>query len=148
MCSGRMRLGRNKRISIFLKATYFFNLCVMLGYMGFVSIRQNDGYYHCSDITVDFGTTVWEPALVTTSGQDEEWTLVYSYFNGDYEQSGFHGGRPVYKEKRKFDRTQFEVKKVVPAQIKYCKEIKAWVFTHENISKSKSSRKVNIFACQ
>jgi len=135
----KQRLGRNKNISIFLKAIYFFNLCVMLGYMGFVSIRQNNGYYHCSDITVDFGTTVWERELVTTSGQDEERTLVYSNFNGDYEQSGFHGGRPVYIEKTKFDRTHFET--VVPAQIKYCEEIKAWVFTHENISKSKSSRK-------
>lgn len=51
-----------------------------------------------------------------------------------YVKDGTHASRPVYKEMRKFDRNPYQ--SVIPAEIRYCKEISAWVFTHENIRKS------------
>jgi len=50
---------------------------------------------------------------------------------------------PVYKEMRKFDRNPYQ--SVIPAEIRYCKEISAWVFTHENIRKSDADDEVNEF---
>ena len=72
----------------------------------------------------------------------EEWTLFFSYFNGVYEKKGTFGGRPLYQERRKFDRTQYHL--IVPAEIKYCEEINAWVFTHEHIRRSKNDDEVSV----
>ena len=79
-------------------------------------------------------------------GQDvEEMVLIYPYFNGMYNQDGSsHDGRPVYVEQNKFDNTPFDttspdevnIRVKVPAQIKYCKSIRAWVLMHEYIRKS------------
>lgn len=70
-----------------------------------------------------------------------------SFFNGVYKRNGTesHDGRPVYKETRKFDRTPYEF--VVPAEIKYCKDVGAegaWVFTHQDMRKSKSRKEVKL----
>lgn len=44
------------------------------------------------------------------------------------------GGYPVYKEMTKFNSSNdYEI--VVPAEIKYCKGIKAWVLVHKDIQK-------------
>ncbi|KAL9180841.1 hypothetical protein ACHAXT_011294 [Thalassiosira profunda] len=144
---GRGRKERN--LSIFLRAVYFVNICGMLAGMAVVSIRQMNGHYQEDSITVDYGETVWNGAWVRIPswlpptglytpppGELAEWTLVYSFFNGVYEKSGFENGRPVYRERRKFDRSPYE--RVVPAEIKYCQDIGAWVFTHENIFRTKS----------
>lgn len=61
-------------------------------------------------------------------------------------KNGTHAGRPLYKEARKFDRQPYNTENqdgtkypvVVPAEIKYCEEMKAWVLTHENIRKSET----------
>jgi len=153
----RQKFGRSKKLSIFLKAVYFLNLGFYLGVMATVSIFQIRGTLYCDSITVDFGNGLWEEALVkmpseqfekwvwlyphfndtVTPDQYEKWTLVYSYFNGVYERENrTHAGRPVYREMRKFDNTNYDI--IVPAQIHYCEGIGAWVLTHEHIQKSKS----------
>lgn len=117
-----------KKSEAFLKALYFLNLGCLLAGMIVVSIRQEGGYYQCQSVTVNFGDKVWEPAfaLNTTSGAYEEWTLVFSYFNGVFVDNGTkEASRPVYREMRKFDRGNY--KTVFPAEIKYCSEISAWV---------------------
>ena len=153
----KKRFGRIKHLSIFLKAIYFVNLCGMLGWMGYVSIRQIKGDYYDNSITLTFGDTVWEKAWVKVpewldpgiralsnqTDEYEEWMLVYSYFNGIYEKNGTHDGHPIYTERRKSDRKAYATTGK-PAQVKYCKEIESWVFTHENIYKKKSAAKVNI----
>jgi len=132
------KLGsRDKRIGIFLKTVYFLNLAAFLAGLVVLSTRQASGYYQCNSITVEFGDDVWAESWVQNhSGSYEEWTLVYSYFNGVYIKDGTHAGRPIYREMRKFDSSPYEGL-VVPAEIRYCEEeINAWVFTHESIQKS------------
>lgn len=61
------RFGRNKNMTVFLKALYFFNLCVMLAGMCYVTVKQVRGDYQHSSITVDFGNTIWESSWAKVS---------------------------------------------------------------------------------
>ena len=133
------RFGKNKRLSIFLKTIYFLNLLIGLVWMTILRARQQSGKYQSPIITVDFGTTVWDEAWVTIPewlprhvnkssqvGQQESWTLVYSYFNGIYQSDSDivkpHDNRPVYVEMSKVnDQSHFNANQASPAQIKYCK---------------------------
>mmetsp|Transcript_13556 Transcript_13556/g.22257 ORF Transcript_13556/g.22257 Transcript_13556/m.22257 type:complete len:665 (-) Transcript_13556:54-2048(-) len=128
-----------------LKAIYFINAAVFIAAIVVITMRQMNGYYFCKELTLDVGDGILEEAFVRMNGKFETWVLVYSYFNGVFIKNGTHAGRPLYKEARKFDRqpypenqggTEFPV--VIPAEIKYCEEIKAWVLTHENIRKSEN----------
>lgn len=103
------------------------------------------GYYQCEEITGDFGDGIFEEAYVRVGTSWEQWILVYSYFNGVFIQDGTFAGRPLYKEARKSDRMPYQDNQngsafpvVIPAEIKYCEEISAWVLTHENIRKSEN----------
>ena len=96
---------------------------------------------------MDVGDGILEDAFVQIDGQFEKWILVYSYFNGVFIRSSVtHAGRPIYKEARKFDRKPYRLDNqdgsmfpvVIPAEIRYCEKIKAWVLTHENIRKSEN----------
>eukprot|EP00804_Cyclotella_cryptica_P027652 CCRYP_010272-RA/>CCRYP_010272-RA protein AED:0.09 eAED:0.09 QI:844/1/1/1/0.75/0.77/9/300/469 len=129
-------IGRGKGFSIFLKTLYFFNLLVFLGLLSAVTVKQKEGYFNCDSITVAFGNDIWEEAVVKTQNGYNETMLVYSFFNGVYKQRGTQDGRPVYMEQNKFDNTPYTEK--IGAEIKYCKELQAWVFTQENIRKSTS----------
>ncbi|KAL7536191.1 hypothetical protein ACHAXR_006980 [Thalassiosira sp. AJA248-18] len=131
-----------KKSNAFLKALYFLNLGVLLAGMITVSTRQISGYYQCNSITVNFGDEVWDPAfaLNTTSGEYEEWTLLFSYFSGVYVKNGTHASRPIYREMRKFDRKNYDPEEVVPAEIRYCEEVGAWIFTHEHIRKTRDEK--------
>ena len=42
-------------------------------------------------------------------------------------------GRPRYIEQNKEKREEYDKHKVIPAEIIYCPEIKAWVFRHKHI---------------
>ncbi|KAL7483355.1 hypothetical protein ACHAW6_009005 [Cyclotella cf. meneghiniana] len=128
-------LGRGRGLSIVLKTVYFFNLLVFFTLLSALTVRQEQGYFNCKSITVTFGNDIWEEAVVTTM-KDNETMLVYSFFNGVYQQKGTQDGRPVYIEQNKFDNTPYHDK--VPAEIKYCKKLQAWVFTHKDIRKSTS----------
>ena len=70
-------------------------------------------------------------------GQFNTQTLVFSYFNGVYEQRGTHENRPRYVEMNKFDRKEFYPGAVIPAEIKYDSDSEAWVFSHSKIGKRK-----------
>ena len=123
----KQKFGRSKKASIFLRSVYFLNLIAFLGGMIFISMRQTSGYYQCNSITVDFGDAVWGDAVVEVSpGEFEEWTLVFSTFNGVYKKSGTQAGRPVYQETRKFDGLPYEYAMaalIVPAEIKYSEDV-------------------------
>ncbi|KAL9184898.1 hypothetical protein ACHAXT_002675 [Thalassiosira profunda] len=125
-----------KKSDAVLKALYFLNLFGLVAGMVVVSTRQLSGHYQCNSITVNFNDEIWYPAraLNVETGQYEDWTLIFSYFNGVYEKNGTHAGRPVYSEMRKFDRTAYEG--VIPAEIRYCEDISAWIFAHEHIRKN------------
>jgi len=134
--------------SFFFVVIYLLNLSGLLGGMIYVSMKQANGDYQCKSITAKFREDIWRNALVVSSGGYEERTLMYSYFNGEYVQDGnMHDGRPIYIERRKFDGTEFDttlpsknllnttVK--IPAKFQYCSSIRAWVFMHDNIRKSR-----------
>ena len=155
----QQRFGANKHKGRFLKVMYLINLVSMVGLIARVSVKQVRQDYQSSDITVDFGGTVWNEAWVTLPpwlpphlnasaqvGQKESWTLVFAYFNGVYTQDGTHEGRPVYRERRKSNHAEnFDT--IVPAKIKYCGgDVKAWVFTHPQISKRKTGAQVIFFS--
>eukprot|EP00579_Thalassiosira_antarctica_P007523 CAMPEP_0201903964 /NCGR_PEP_ID=MMETSP0902-20130614/55751_1 /ASSEMBLY_ACC=CAM_ASM_000551 /TAXON_ID=420261 /ORGANISM="Thalassiosira antarctica, Strain CCMP982" /LENGTH=287 /DNA_ID=CAMNT_0048438033 /DNA_START=945 /DNA_END=1808 /DNA_ORIENTATION=- len=126
-----------KKMTIFVKLIYLFNLLVFVAGMIYISVLQNEGYFQCSSITVTFGEDIWEHAWVPTpDGQLKRRILVYSYFNGHYKQNGTHAGRPVYQEMRKSSVSPFVT--IIGAEIKYCTEESAWVFSHENIKKAKT----------
>jgi len=120
--------------SLFLQNFEFFFAELIV-----VSIRQCKGYYQFISITVKFGNEVTTiSALSAASGEYEDFTLVFSYFDGVYEKEGYHAGRPIYKERRKFDRQPYKGngrQRVKPAEIRYCEDINAWIFTHEHIKK-------------
>jgi len=135
----RLPYSRRKKMTIFVKALYVFNFCVLMAGMAVVTIKQNNGDYHCKSITVHFEDYIWENALVLDSaGGEEEMDLIYSYFNGVYVLDGTHAGRPVYTEQNKFDNTPYDEK--IGAVIRYCEEEGAWAFMHENIRKDRNTR--------
>ncbi|KAL7537721.1 hypothetical protein ACHAWF_005887 [Thalassiosira exigua] len=163
---GKIKSRRTRRINIFLKTVYFANLGLLLLGMISISINQMRGSYQCDSITVNFGGDVWEDAIVSmpkeqydkwvtlypyfrdrvTPDRYSEWTLVFSYFNGFYEKDGTHAGRPIYRERRKSDRTPYGEGLphafVLPSVIKYCDGISAWIFTHDHIQKSEEKDEV------
>jgi len=141
----KQKFGRSKKASIFLKSIYFLNLGLFLAGMIFISMRQTSGFYQCDEITIDFGEGVWEDPLVLFDGEfsefSQEFTLVFSYFNGVYKQDGTEAGRPVYKEMRKFDNQPYglpDESTPAPALIKYSMEADAWILTHPSIKKSRT----------
>jgi len=140
----KSKLGKSRTISLFLKAVYFLNLCAMVAGMCFVTIKQADGVYQCQEITARFPDNIWEGGIVMwPDGRVEEMILNYPYFNGVYRQEGSHDGRPVYVEMKKLDGSPFDTELPewlvvkVPAKFQYCKSIRAWVFTHDYLRKSK-----------
>mmetsp|Transcript_40394 Transcript_40394/g.87235 ORF Transcript_40394/g.87235 Transcript_40394/m.87235 type:complete len:579 (-) Transcript_40394:585-2321(-) len=139
----RLRPSRSIKAVLYLKSVYFVNLMVFLAPMIIVSIRQQDGYYQCKMIKVDFGDVVWEDAFVRLpEGGYEKRTLAYSNFNGVYERIRTEAGRPVYQERRKFDRLEFDPWGKSPAEIKYSIELSAWIFTHPLLAKKKEGEYV------
>eukprot|EP00984_Skeletonema_dohrnii_P011244 scaffold4470_cov99-Skeletonema_dohrnii-CCMP3373.AAC.5 len=136
-----------KAKSFLFVAVYLFNLCWLLAGMIYVSVKQSRGDFQCKSITVKFREDIWREATLDSNPEDKR-VLVYSFFNGVYAQDGsMHDGRPVYIERRKFDGTEFDTTLpsfnpfnatvIIPAKIQYCERIRAWVFMHENILKSK-----------
>mmetsp|Transcript_19848 Transcript_19848/g.33804 ORF Transcript_19848/g.33804 Transcript_19848/m.33804 type:complete len:668 (-) Transcript_19848:2283-4286(-) len=145
----KSKLGQGKKLSIFLKGVYFFNLFGLLAGLVVVTVRQKAGHYTCKEITAKMPDRLWEDAHVKwPDGRNEDMILNYPYFNGVYKQDGSRRGRrPVYVEQNKFDGTSFDTEASFPeylpgyefklgAKFMYCESLKAWVFTHEYISKS------------
>ncbi|KAL9178938.1 hypothetical protein ACHAXT_011911 [Thalassiosira profunda] len=136
-----------KKMTIFVKLLYIFNLLVFMGGTVAIAALQRRGRFQIGSVTVTFGEQIWEHALVEGSEQEE--VLVYSYFSGVYEQEGSQtqDGRPIYREMRKFDGGKGAFEEKVPAEIKYCKSESAWVFTHPYIRKSRGGETIEDSDC-
>lgn len=74
----------------FIRLVYFFNVCLGIIFLTYLTIKQQGGSYRCTKILVEFGDEVWENAYVTTieNGTPERRLLIYSHFNGIYEENG------------------------------------------------------------
>jgi len=133
-----------KKITIFSKFVYVFNLILFLAGMITITILQKSGFFLCNSVTLEFGDDIWQRAWVEKSpGQYDTSVLVYSYFNGVYKQDGVYAGRPVYREMRKSDFSPFETK--IGASIFYCPDEGSFVFSHQDISKAKPSGEVSSY---
>lgn len=127
-----------KKITIFSKFVYVFNLILFLAGMITITTLQKSGFFLCNSVTLEFGDDIWQRAWVEKSpGQYDTSVLVYSYFNGVYKHDGVYAGRPVYREMRKSDFSPFETK--IGASIFYCPDEGSFVFSHRDISKAKPS---------
>ena len=82
--------SRSHRISLLV---YYLNAVVLVSGLIGISFIQHHGGYRCHTLTVQFEEKVWETAHVRIpetgsienlrgSDIDEDWHLVYSYFNG------------------------------------------------------------------
>ena len=130
----KLPFARRKKMSVFVKALYFVNLCALMTGMTVITIDQSKGDYQCKSITVTFGDEIWQDSIVlNATGGIERMDLIYSYFNGVYVKNGTWDGRPLYTEQNKYDDTAFQVK--TGAMIKYCDSERAWVFMHPYIRK-------------
>ena len=139
----KVKFKKVRRANLCLKSVYFVNIAVFLVLMTAKTIGQQNGYYQCHEITVDLGDGVWEDPVIVRSVPGKEggnFTLVFSYFNGVYEQDGTHSGRPVYTERRKYDNGPFDPSWwTAPAEIRYSNTGNFWVFTHPWIRKTVSA---------
>lgn len=71
-----------------VRVLYFLNLLV--GYIGltYLTVRQSHGDYRCQRFRVRFGDEIWENAHVNVGQEMEDRLLIYSHFNGIYEEEG------------------------------------------------------------
>jgi hypothetical protein len=155
-CSSSHNARRIRRLSQrFIRAFYFSCAIAMLVGLSYITHQQTKGTYGCRSLKMKFGDGVWEDAWVKLDKQCsvdadcnntdqrcysgdglcyEKRLLVYSHFNGNYNQNGTFGQRPRYVEMNKESGDFF--KSTIPAELKYCQEIKSWVLTHKNIRTS------------
>lgn len=72
-----------------IKIIYAFNLCAGLVCLTYFVTKQEEGIYRCPMVTVTFGDDMWQDAHVQHAGGHlEKRLLVYSHFNGVYEEDG------------------------------------------------------------
>lgn len=125
----------------FIRFIYIFNICLGVALLTFATIKQREGAYRCNTVHVDFGDAVWEEAYVTTGVEKGKRLLLYSHFNGIYEEEGRHDGKPMYIERNKEEGSEF--KRTIPAEIVYCQDIESWVFRHKYVTTSSDPDKEN-----
>ena len=72
-----------------IKIIYFLNACFGIAFLTYFTVKQEEGTYRCTMVTVSFGDVMWEHSLVKHAGGKLETKLVmYSHFNGVYEEDG------------------------------------------------------------
>ena len=80
-----------KKMTIFVKLVYVFNLLLFLSGFFTVAIYQRNGWFQCESVTITFGEEIWENAYVIPQPGDDgrihhdhatSMMLIYSYFNG------------------------------------------------------------------
>lgn len=146
----------------FIRLMYFASAFVMVIGLSFIANFQMQGAYGCSSLILQFGDGTWKNAWVMLDKQCsvdsdcnanqkcysgdgfcyEQRLLIYSFFNGYYNQDGVVGQRPRYVEMSKEKKDQ-PFHTTIPAYIMYCEDIKAWVLTHPKIRTSLDSDQVN-----
>jgi hypothetical protein len=162
-CSSSHTARRIRRWSKrFIRVIYFSSAIAMLIGLSYITHQQKQGAYGCRSLIMEFGDGMWEDAWVKLDKQCsvdadcnntkqrcysgdglcyEKRLLIYSHFNGYYNQNGTYGERPRYYEMNKESGDPF--KSTIPAELKYCPEIESWVLTHENIRTSLNPDKAN-----
>jgi hypothetical protein len=126
----------------------------MLVGLGYISKTQYDGKFRARSIRIIFDEEIWEKANVFIGGDIFQRLLIYSYFNGVYEEDGLYGGYPRYVERSKnqigislnenADDTFFGPDNSIPgAEIVYCQDVNSWVFRHPNITTSANGEEGN-----
>jgi hypothetical protein len=146
----------------FIRAIYFSSAIAMLTGLSYITYQQTQGAYGCRSLIMKFGDGVWENAWVMLDKQCsvdadcndsnqrcysgdglcyENRLLIYSHFNGYYNQDGNVGERPRYVEMNKESGDPF--KSTIPAELKYCQEIESWVLTHKKIRTSLNPDETN-----
>ncbi len=166
-CSSSLGARRIRRCSKrFIRAMYFSIAIAMLCGLSVITFKQSKGTYGCRSLMIDLRDGVWENAWVELdktcfvdadcnntnhqcySGDEDEdgrcyekRLLIYSHFNGYYNQDGLLGGRPRYKEMNKESGDPF--KSTTPAELKYCEDIKSWVLSHPKIRTSLNANEKN-----
>ncbi|KAL7552484.1 hypothetical protein ACHAWF_015731 [Thalassiosira exigua] len=135
----RASLGtRTYMFSVWMKRcitmVYFFNAAVMLLGLSILTAEQHLGAFRCKSISVEFDDNVWEEAYVKREDGlgYEKRLLVFSHFNGIYEEEETAYGYPKYVERNKENGSPF--KSTIGAEIVYCPNLEAWVFRHGMIS--------------
>jgi len=126
-------IASNNRVNHIVRSVYFLNATILLVGLSILTVSQKNGLYRCNAINVLFDEEIWEHAYVRLPDDSiEERLLIYSYFNGIYQEEGYHDGYPRYIEQNKNDGTKFG-SSVRGAEIIYCDEIGSWVFMHPEI---------------
>lgn len=135
----------------FIRLVYCINAALMIFGISILMHNQDCGEYRCMSKSIAFGDEVWEEAWVKMGSCNidsdcgdrqqchqsycyEQRLLIYSHFNGIYEEVDSHDGRPRYVERNKEDGSPFL--ETEPAEIIYCENLKAWVFRHPYIRTS------------
>lgn len=136
-------ISSNSKAHHFARFIYYMNAVVLIAGLVVISVKQHHGGYRCKTLMVTFDEKVWDGAHVTVldDDDDEPWHLVYSYFNGIYEEDGLFDGYPRYRERNKNEGYPFNV--TVGAEFVYCRDINSWVFRHEHIT-SHEHRKASL----
>ena len=83
-------------MTIIVSQSSILLLCLCFGSMSamlyFSSVQHIGGRYRCKSFTVVFGPTApdesWQGAYISTSVLGEQRLLLYSHFNGIYEEEG------------------------------------------------------------
>eukprot|EP00986_Skeletonema_menzelii_P019098 scaffold27063_cov200-Skeletonema_menzelii.AAC.2 len=146
----------------FIRAMYFSTAIILLSGLSIITERQFEGAFGCRSLIIDFGDGVWEDAWVMLdqkcsvdadcnnanhrcySGDGfcyENRLLIYSHFNGYYNQEGNAGERPRYVERNKEKGDPF--KSTIPAELWYCEDIESWVLSHPKIRPSLDADEIN-----
>ena len=74
------------------RGMYYLNAIVLLSGVVVISSKQLDGDYRCRKMMVTFEEVIWEEANVILPNNTEARLLIYSWFNGIYEEEGLFGG--------------------------------------------------------
>jgi hypothetical protein len=162
-CSSSRNARRIRKWSKrFIRAIYFSSAIAMVIGLSYITHEQMLGAYGCRSLIMMFGDGVWENAWVMLDKQCsvdadcnnknqmcysgdglcyEKRLLIYSHFNGYYNQNGSVGERPRYVEMNKESGDPF--KTTIPAELVYCQDIESWVLTHPKIRTSLNPDKAN-----
>ena len=72
-----------------IRFVFFLNAAIGIALLTHLTTKQDEGSYRCTKIVVAFGDDIWDQAFVTTAGENRETKLlIYSHFNGIYEEEG------------------------------------------------------------
>eukprot|EP00986_Skeletonema_menzelii_P005908 scaffold2230_cov166-Skeletonema_menzelii.AAC.4 len=139
-------IASKSRVNFLVKVVYFLNAIIIFVGLGYISKTQYDGMYRTRSIRVIFDEEIWEKANVLIGGNVVQRLLIYSYFNGIYEEAGSYGGYPRYVERSKNQGaislneddggTLFGPDSMPGAEMVYCTDIGRWIFRHPNITTS------------